>query len=278
MYMNIAVDRRNRLIEVLSDVLKELCDRNESHGKHLIFNSSFCSTRVPSITVKQYVRRLAKYTCCSEESLVLSLVYIDRLITKKGFILISHNVHRLILTSILVSAKFFDDKYYSNAFFGKVGGVSSKELNTLEKLFLHGIQFDLFVDTGVYKKYNECLMKRRAISSPNLLLKPRFCNKNNEGARTIHAFGSQLYNTAFSVPMIEKNRNKQRTKPIKIKARVKTRSPSAPLPEPVMTHGLIKRSNVLRRLQKTKSPNGSWCYGAALFKRQGTTKLLIRSA
>jgi len=278
MFMNIAVERRNHLIEVLSDVLKELCNRNESHGKHLIFNSSFCSTRVPSITVKQFVRRLAKYTCCSEASLVLSLVYIDRLITKKGFIVIPHNVHRLILTSILVSVKFFDDKYYSNAFFGKVGGVSSKELNTLERLFLHGIQFDLFVDTDVYKKYDECLMKRRVLSSPNSSLKPKFSEKNNEGARAIHAFGSQLYNKAFSVPMIKKNRDKQRTKPIQIKTRVKTQRSSTPLLEPFMTHGLIKRSKVVRRFQETKSPNRSWCYGAALFKRQSTTKLLIRSA
>jgi len=187
-------------------------------------------------------------------------------------------VHRLILTSILVAVKFFDDKYYSNAFFGKVGGVSSKEVNRLEISFLRGIQFHLFVDTNVYKQYNECLMKRTATSSPNPSLQLKLPSKIPAVAPPIHACGSQLYSTAVPVPMTTKIQNSQRTKPIQIKKQGEKRPSSAPLFEPKNTQELIKCSNVTQRFDKMKSPNRARWFGAALFRRLGTTKLLIRSA
>lgn len=44
--------------------------------------------------------------------------------------------HRVILTSVVLAAKFFDDRYYSNKFYAAVGGVRTKELNALEAEFL----------------------------------------------------------------------------------------------------------------------------------------------
>jgi len=70
----------------------------------------------------------------------------------------SLNVHRLIITGILVAAKFFDDQYFNNAYFGKIGGVSSKEVNLLEIDFIFMINFDLYVETGMYETYNKRLL------------------------------------------------------------------------------------------------------------------------
>lgn len=43
---------------------------------------------------------------------------------------------RVILTAVVLAAKFFDDRYYSNRFYAAVGGVRTKELNALEADFL----------------------------------------------------------------------------------------------------------------------------------------------
>ncbi len=32
---------------------------------------------------------------------------------------------RLLITSIMTAAKFFDDKYYKNEYYAKVGGISN---------------------------------------------------------------------------------------------------------------------------------------------------------
>jgi len=68
--------------------------------------------------------RIHKYASCDPECFVLALVYIDRLIQRNSLLLTSLNVHRIIITAIMLPAKFFDDQYFNNAHYAKVGGVS----------------------------------------------------------------------------------------------------------------------------------------------------------
>jgi len=58
----------------------------------------------------------------------------------------------------MLAAKFFDDHYYNNAYYGKVGGVSNTEVNSLEIEFLFMVNFNLFVATDEYNVYNQRLM------------------------------------------------------------------------------------------------------------------------
>jgi hypothetical protein len=47
---------------------------------------------------------------------------------------------------LLVSIKFFDDIYYNNTYYAKIGGISLLELNQLEKEFISNINYDLYAD------------------------------------------------------------------------------------------------------------------------------------
>lgn len=51
-----------------------------------------------------------------------------------------------MLTSVMLAAKFFDDKYYNNKYFALIGGIKLKELNLLEKVFLNSLDYWLFVE------------------------------------------------------------------------------------------------------------------------------------
>jgi hypothetical protein len=84
---------------------------------------------------------------------VLALIYIDRLIQRNNFLLTELNVHRVVITSVLLAAKFFDDAYYNNAYYAKVGGVLTSEMNGLEVDFLFRINFSLHVTSDVFEKY-----------------------------------------------------------------------------------------------------------------------------
>jgi hypothetical protein len=65
--------------------------------------------------------RIAKYAACSGECFVLALVYIDRIIqSNPTFVVNSLNIHRLLITSVMLAAKFFDDQYFNNAYYAKV--------------------------------------------------------------------------------------------------------------------------------------------------------------
>jgi len=156
--MKIKEERRNRLVEVLSDVLTRLCERNDRFMMNHTPVTRFQALRAPQIAIKAYLKRIVKYSNCSEECFILALIYIDRLIkVNEKFMLNSLNVHRLMITSVMLGAKFFDDQYYNNAHFGKVGGVSCKEINLLEIEFVFMINFNLYVDTDLYETYSKRL-------------------------------------------------------------------------------------------------------------------------
>ena len=44
------------------------------------------------------------------------------------FVISSLNVHRLLITAIMLASKFFDDVYYNNAYYARVGGTSNAEV------------------------------------------------------------------------------------------------------------------------------------------------------
>ena len=97
--------------------------------------------------------RIQRFACCSNECFILALIYIDRLIQRNNFLLTELNVHRVVITAILLAAKFFDDAYYNNAYYSKVGGVLVSEMNGLEVDFLFRINFSLHVTSELFDKY-----------------------------------------------------------------------------------------------------------------------------
>ncbi|KAI3678927.1 hypothetical protein L6452_38231 [Arctium lappa] len=118
----------------------------------------FHGSRAPTLTIQQYVDRIFKYSRCSPSCFVVAYVYIDRFIRTRNIIVTSLNVHRLLITSIMLAAKFIDDVFFNNAYYAKVGGVTTSELNRLEMEFLFGIDFRLYVSLSTFGKYCSELM------------------------------------------------------------------------------------------------------------------------
>eukprot|EP00918_Siedleckia_nematoides_P033289 GHVU01072257.1.p1 GENE.GHVU01072257.1~~GHVU01072257.1.p1 ORF type:complete len:219 (+),score=38.92 GHVU01072257.1:402-1058(+) len=114
----------------------------------------FHAIQAPAITIKDYLDRIQKYFNCSNECFVLALVYIDRIVKlHQEFTVSILNIHRLLITSVMLAAKFFDDVYFSNAFYARVGGVKTREINNLEAHFLTLIGYQLFVSPEEYDSY-----------------------------------------------------------------------------------------------------------------------------
>lgn len=143
------------VVRVLGAVLERLVAANENLA---ILDpgqvTKFHALKAPSIGISQYLERIHKYASCSTECFILALIYIDRMIQGNNFLLTKLNVHRVAITSILLAAKFFDDAYYNNAYYAKVGGVLVSEMNRLEVEFLFRINFSLHVSPELYNKYS----------------------------------------------------------------------------------------------------------------------------
>jgi len=141
------------LAPILACILGKLVEKNDVLAPHPTL-SKFHSVRAPAISIKDYLLRIAKYAACSGECFVLALVYIDRIIQNNpSFIVSSLNIHRLLITGVMLAAKFYDDQYYNNAYFGKVGGVPCSEMNSLEVEFLFMCNFSFAVAPQQYEQY-----------------------------------------------------------------------------------------------------------------------------
>ena len=116
-------------------------------------NDIFSHGRVPKIPLFDYLLRIQKYTRIDNSTIIMALIYIDRVCIRKGLTLTNYNIHRLLFTSILISIKFNEDIIYDNLLYSKIGGIHVAELNKLEHEFLKMIGFSLFVSEEVYKKY-----------------------------------------------------------------------------------------------------------------------------
>ena len=81
------------------------------------------------------------------------MIYIDRLQLKSKIHINSSNIHKLLVTSIMVASKFNDDDYYSNSCYAKAGLVSLEELNLLECEFISAIEYNLYVTKNVFQEY-----------------------------------------------------------------------------------------------------------------------------
>lgn len=113
----------------------------------------FQSSQAPDVTVSGYLIRIQKHSKCSDACFLLALIYIDRLALNKGLKLTVLNIHRLLITCIMIAAKFHDDLFYNNDFYAKLGGLSLSELNKLEQELLTLLDFSLFVAVPTYNAY-----------------------------------------------------------------------------------------------------------------------------
>ncbi|KAJ0968280.1 hypothetical protein J5N97_025197 [Dioscorea zingiberensis] len=157
-----------RVVTTLSSILQRVAEMNDDSSEACSSESVFHGMRKPGISIKSYLERIFKYAGCSPACFVLAYVYLDRFTHHRRHLTIhSFNVHRLLITSILLATKFLDDIYYNNAYFAKVGGISMAEMNLLEIDFLFGIQFELNVTPIVFNSYCSILQNEMSFGSPN---------------------------------------------------------------------------------------------------------------
>ena len=145
------------IIKKISDLLSDICDDNTKNlkGEKNLYIKPFLMRNIPPISIKDYLERLCKYSKIDTSTIILILIYIDRICNIQKFKLTYYNVYKLILASMIIAIKYNEDEYYSNKFYSKLGGVSISEIVFLEYNFLSLIHYNLFVNNELFKKYNE---------------------------------------------------------------------------------------------------------------------------
>merc|ERR1719384_2999060 len=113
----------------------------------------------PKVSVLDEFTRLKKCFRCSNESLVLALVYIDRIVEGMPELAAGTSELRgVFVVAIMLAIKFLDDNYHHNTYYASISGIPPMELNTLESLFLKLLNWELYVHAEEYDLYRDLLL------------------------------------------------------------------------------------------------------------------------
>jgi len=147
------------LAPVLSYILTKMVERNDKIPLDDSKRTVFHAQKAPLISLQRYLERVLSFSPCSNSCFIIALIYIDRIIQNTDFLLNSLSVHRMLITSVMVATKFFDDETFNNSYYAKVGGLQVNEVNQLEYQFLCLIDFSLTVRSDIYDRYHCELVK-----------------------------------------------------------------------------------------------------------------------
>lgn len=101
-----------RVLSLLSSLLERSVQKNEilleaTQIKDVV--TIFHGLRAPTLSIRHYIDRIFKYSGCSPSCFVVAHIYVDRFLQSTEVHLTSLNVHRLLITSLMLAAKFIDD-------------------------------------------------------------------------------------------------------------------------------------------------------------------------
>ncbi|GJM90090.1 hypothetical protein PR202_ga06336 [Eleusine coracana subsp. coracana] len=163
-----------RVVAVLAGLLERAAERGDGEAGASA-SSAFRGRTRPGIAVRRYAERIYWYAGCRPACFVVAYVYLDRLARRRddeeeaGAAVVgvdSYSVHRLLITSVMVAAKFMDDIHYNNAYFARVGGVEVAEMNGLELELLFALRFRLNVTPDTFARYCAALEGEMMMLAP----------------------------------------------------------------------------------------------------------------
>lgn len=101
-----------------------------------------------------FVQKLLETTQVSQSVIVLSLQYIFRLRDRNHFTPAQPGSEfRIAVAGLMMANKFLDDNTYTNKTWSEVSGIDLNEINRMEREFLSGIDFGLYVDKPTYASW-----------------------------------------------------------------------------------------------------------------------------
>ena len=169
----ISIKPNDILIENISSILISLIEENKNlknYKEKILLQKKliFESPEIPPISIKDYLFRIQSFSEVEDSTLIVSLIYIDKICDTASIILSEYNVHRILFMSILMALKYNEDMFYDNKYYSKIAGVPLKELKKMEYEYIKLVNFDLYVNKAIFEKYKKYINSINSIKNKTL--------------------------------------------------------------------------------------------------------------
>lgn len=150
------------LLNAISKTLNQVIAENQAlknysrkvkEQSHMVFSAR----TPPQISLYDYLYRIKYYGEMEDNTLIVALIYIDRLCDMTSLTLTPYNIHRILFASIVTAIKYTLDLFYDNKYYSEIAGVSLKELCKIEESFVDLMEFNFYVEKNHFEKYQKYL-------------------------------------------------------------------------------------------------------------------------
>ena len=105
-------------------------------------------------TIFEFCANIMLLTKMEKETIIVALIYIERLIFNTGLLITSRNWRKIIFTSLIIASKVWDDDSLENLHFSQIfTHLKIGEINLLERNFMELINYKIYVKYSEYIKY-----------------------------------------------------------------------------------------------------------------------------
>lgn len=107
------------------------------------------AAQVPDVSIEDFIEHLMTHFGCGVEGFIMAFCLLAKL--PPNYVPVcDRSIHRMILTSLVLSCKVLSDQRVAMRVFASIGGVSKSDMLAMEWAFLTGLDFDASVTTAMY--------------------------------------------------------------------------------------------------------------------------------
>jgi len=155
---------KNSIILLINNILLQLIQQNESKKNYNLIiknqkNNIFSYEKIPKLSLLDYLIRIQKYSKIEDNTLICSLIYIDRFALSKKIIITKYNIHKILFLSIFSSLKWNEDLKYKIDYYCKISGIPKQDLFNLEEEFAEMLKFNYYIKENVFNEYKNYINK-----------------------------------------------------------------------------------------------------------------------
>lgn len=141
---------KNRTCQRQLDIFDEKCHPLTRDG----VNNDYDKHNPEHRQIYKFVRTLFNAAQLTAECAIITLVYLERLLTYAELDIAPSNWKRIVLGAILLASKVWDDQAVWNVDYCQIlKDMTVEDMNELERQFLELLQFNINVPSSVYAKY-----------------------------------------------------------------------------------------------------------------------------